>query len=292
MVYILCVINDHLSSFLKEPPSKLPRIWWCATGPLAFLPIHAAGIYATSITKGGLTLSDFAISSYIPNVRALTERVLNSPQVPDKKGKIKTSFFMISQPETPNLSRIPGTTKEVLSIMQLLKNHNVQFICLEGEVATVNQGIAYMKTHSCIHFACHAHQNTQKPLKSGFILHDGGLELSEIIKRKLEGADLAYLSACQTSTGDEKLSEEAVHLAAGMLAAGYRGVIATMWSISDQHGPQVAEDFYAGLISKDLEPGQFSTDNAAHALHYSTQKLRKKFGDLTIGWIPYVHFGL
>jgi hypothetical protein len=46
------------------------------------------------------------------------------------------------------------------------------------------------------------------------MLHDGGLELSEIIKMKLVGADLAYLSACQTSTGDEKLSEEAVHLAA------------------------------------------------------------------------------
>ena len=109
-----------------------------------------------------------------------------------------------------------------------------------------------METHSCVHFACYAHQNTQKPLQSRFMLHDRGLELSEIIKRKLEGVDLAYLSACQTRTGDEKLSEEAVHLAAGMLASGYQGVIATMWSISDQYGPQVAEDFYAGLISQDL----------------------------------------
>ena len=240
----------------------------------------------------GLTLSDFAISSYIPNVRVLTERVLISAQVLDKKGKKKTSFFMISQPETPNLPRIPGTTKEVLVIKHLLQNHNVEVLCLEGEAATVKQGITNMETHSCIHFACHAHQNTQEPLQSGFILHDGGLELSEIIKKKLEGADLAYLSACQTSTGDEKLSEEAVHLAAGMLAAGYRGVIATMWSISDQHGPQVAKDFYDGLISRYLEPEQFNTDNAAHALHYSTQKLRKQLGDLALDWIPYVHFGL
>ena len=251
----------------------MPRIWWCATGPLAFLPIHAAGIYDTSITTTGLTLSDFAISSYIPNVRALTERVLKSSQVLDERGKGKTAFFMISQPATPNLPHIPGTTKEVLAIMQLLKNHNVQFLCLEGEVATIDQGITYMETHSCIHFACHAQQNTQEPLKSRFMLHDGDLELLEIIKRKLEGADLAYLSACQTSTGNEKLSEEAVHLAAGMLAAGYRGVVATMWSISDQHGPQVAEDFYAGLISQDLEHEQLRTDDAASALHYSTQKL-------------------
>ena len=122
------------------------------------------------------------------------------------------------------------------------------------------------------------------------MLHDGGLELSEIIKRQLVGADLADLSACQTSTGDEKLSEEAVHLAAGMLAAGYHGVVATMWSISDRRGPQVAEDFYARLISQDLSG--LSTDDAVRALHYSTQKLRKQLGDLALDWIPYVHFGL
>ena len=163
--------------YLKDHLSKLPRIWWCATGPLAFLPIHAAGIYATSTTEAGPTLADFAISSYIPNVRALTERVLNSLQVLDKRVKNKTSFFMISQPETPNLPRIPGTTKEVLAIMQLLKNHNIPFLCLNGEVATVDQGITYMETHSCIHFACHAYQDAEKPMKSSFMLHDGGLEL-------------------------------------------------------------------------------------------------------------------
>jgi CHAT domain-containing protein len=285
--------NDHFSLFLKEePPAKLQCIWWCATGPLAFLPIHAAGIYATSVTKPGPILSDFAISSYIPNVRVLSERVFNSSRLLNKREKKETAFFMISQPETPKLPRIPGTTKEVLAIKQLLKNHSVQFLSLEGEVATVNQGITYMETHSCVHFACHAHQDTQEPLKSRFMLHDGGLELSEIIKMKLEGADLAYLSACQTSTGDEKLSEEAVHLAAGMLAAGYRGVVATMWSISDQYGQQVAQDFYAGLISQDVEPEQLSTDNAAYALHYSTQKLRRQLGDSVLDWIPYVHFGL
>ena len=228
-------------------------------------------------------------------MRALTERV-NGSRVLDER---KTALFMISQPATPNLPRIPGTTKEVLAIKQLLENHDVQVqvLCLDGEAATVNQGITNMETHSCIHFACHAHQDTQEPLKSRFMLHDGGLELSEIIKRQLVGADLAYLSACQTSTGDEKLSEEAVHLAAGMLAAGYRGVVATMWSISDRHGPQVAEDFYARLISQDLERSSasgssLSTDDAARALHYSTQKLREQLGDLALDWIPYVHFGL
>ena len=44
-------------------------------------------------------------------------------------------------------------------------------------------------------------------------------------------AELAFLSACQTAAGDEKTPEESAHLAAGMLAVGFKGVVATMWSI-------------------------------------------------------------
>ena len=273
------------SSLLKEPVSNLPRIWWCATGPLAFLPIHAAGIYA-STTKAGSTLSDFAISSYIPTVRALSERVRAPPAI-DKK---KIALFMVSQPKTPN---IPGTTKEVRAIKELLENHNLGVLWLES--ATVREAIINMETHSCIHFACHGSQNTLEPLKSGFMLRDGALELSAIVKENLVGADLAYLSACQTSTGDEKLSEEAVHLAAGMLAAGYRGVVATMWSISDKHGLQVAKDFYTSLMMHGAKSGRLSalsSDDAARALHYATQKLRQEEPSSLLAWIPYVHFGL
>lgn len=67
------------------------------------------------------------------------------------------------------------------------------------------------------------------------------------MKKRLPKVQLAFLSACQTSVGDESLSEEAVHLAAGMLAVGYRGVIATMWSFQDKYGPVVAKYFYIRL---------------------------------------------
>ena len=65
---------------------------------------------------------------------------------------------MISQPATPNLPRIPGTSKEILAIKQLLQINNVRVLCLEGEAATVNQGLTNMESHSCVYLACHAHQ--------------------------------------------------------------------------------------------------------------------------------------
>jgi len=199
---------------------------------------------------------------------------------------------MISQPDTPHLPYIPATTEEVRRVEQKLKSRDIQVLCLDSTAATVDRGIANMKSHSCIHFACHAKQNTEQPLKSGFSLYDGQLELSSIIQQRLVGADFVFLSACQTSAGDERLSEEAVHLAAGMLAAGYRGAVATMWSIRDEHGPIIAEDFYSNLI-QDTE--HLSGEYAARALHHATQNLRKSLGDsesALLTWVPYVHFGL
>lgn len=50
-----------------------PRIWRCPVGRLAYLPLHAAGPYATSIPAIPRTVPDLAISSYTPTVRALDQ---------------------------------------------------------------------------------------------------------------------------------------------------------------------------------------------------------------------------
>jgi CHAT domain-containing protein len=71
-------------------------------------------------------------------------------------------------------------------------------------------------------------QNISNPTESALLLaKQSKLSLSRITKLSLPHAELAFLSACQTATGDENLAGEAVYLAAGMLLAGYRGVIAT-----------------------------------------------------------------
>ncbi|KAJ7226683.1 hypothetical protein GGX14DRAFT_385492 [Mycena pura] len=50
--------------------TNLQRVWWCPTGPLAFLPIHAAGLYGDNQPSGS-KLSDFVISSYAPSLTSL-----------------------------------------------------------------------------------------------------------------------------------------------------------------------------------------------------------------------------
>jgi len=228
------------------------------------------------------------IPSYTPTVRSLNNKFFAS-----STSSKCTSLILISQPNTPGLSSIPSTRKETHDLEALMKGTAIDALLLEDSEATREKVKAEMKSRSWVHFACHGVQDVHQPLESGLCLHDGRLELLEIMKQQIPNLDLAFLSACQTSKGDLKLSEEVVHLAAGMLAAGYRGVVGTMWSISDMHGPEFATEFYQYLIREKGSEGLDSTQ-AAYALDHATRKVRESLGEgdtAFLTWVPYVHFG-
>jgi CHAT domain-containing protein len=160
---------------------------------------------------------------------------------------------------------------------------------LRGPEALMDSVIQGMETHSWVHFACHGVQDTIEPIKSAFCLHDKRLELSTIITKSFPHADFAFLSACQTATGHEKLSEEAVHLAAGLMLAGYGTVIATTWSIKDKDAPLIAGHIYTELFS-DTVP---DSSRSAVALHHAVKLLRQQVGDSEfLSWVPFIHVGV
>ncbi|KAF6747008.1 TPR-like protein [Ephemerocybe angulata] len=267
----------------------LPRIWWCPTGPLSFLPLHAAGIYGVPNPE---SVFDYAVSSYTPSVNAITERVKLNRAVDWKS----SGLFMTSQPSVKGASPIHGTTTEVLSIFNRAKEFGVRVEKLDGDELSVAECLERMQNFSSIHLACHGSQNATEPLQSRFLFHQGSLALGTILQANLPHADLAFLSACQTSTGEAKLSDEAVHLAAGMLAAGYRRVVGTMWSIGDKPAQELATTFYEHLFTRreDGSDSGFNGTLSAHALHHATQKLRVRLEDsekALLTWIPFVHFG-
>ncbi|TEB20251.1 hypothetical protein FA13DRAFT_244578 [Coprinellus micaceus] len=275
-----------------SPEHHMPRIWWCPTGPLSFLPIHCAGVYGIADCESVL---DYAISSYIPTVATLIDRVKNDRQIDEGVH----GLFLTSQPRVLGAAAIPGTTKEVGSIYAKATGVGVRALKLEGDEVSIVGCLESMEQYGSVHLACHASQNAAERLQSEFLFHSGSLSLGTVVQRNLKNADLAFLSACQTSAGEEKLSDEAVHLAAGMLAAGYRRVVATMWSISDAYAPDVASDFYEYLLSRReevQEKGGYRFDGglSAYALHYAIQALRGRLGhsdESLLAWIPYVHFG-
>lgn len=282
-----CTKLSHSQPESRPNSSDRRRIWWCPTGPLSFLPLHAAGIYGSAY-EAGQCVSDFVVSSYTPTVGSLNEKFSASTTTSKC-----TNLILISQPNTPGLSSIPWTQKEAHNLKELMNQSVVDVLLLEDAEATIENVRTEMRGRNWVHFACHGIQDMDEPLKSGVHLHDGRLELLEIMRQKISNADLAFLSACQTSKGDPKLSEEVVHLSAGMLAAGYRGVVGTMWSISDIHGPEFATEFYQYLFRENGLEG-LDSSQAAYALDHATRKVRESLGEDDIAlltWVPYVHFG-
>lgn len=160
---------------------------------------------------------------------------------------------------------------------------------LKNGEATPKAVLDTMTEYNSVHLACHGRQNPELPAKSCFRLHDGDLTLEEITKRSLKNKGLAFLSACETATGDEGMPDEAVHLAAGMLVAGYPSVIATMWSITDADAPSIANHVYNEL----LKDGKLDDGRVARALQAAVGDLRKEIGEERFyRWVPYVHLGV
>ncbi|KAJ7921909.1 CHAT domain-containing protein, partial [Mycena leptocephala] len=132
-------------------------------------------------------------------------------------------LLTVAQPFTDGQSDVPGTLQEIKHIQQNTggKYHIQQLV---GNAATVTRVEKGMRECSWVHLACHGVHNVSHPTESALLLASSSqLTLSNIIRLSIPHADLAFLSACQTATGNKEL-QESVHLAAGMLSAGYRSV--------------------------------------------------------------------
>ncbi|EUC58724.1 aromatic di-alanine and TPR containing protein, partial [Rhizoctonia solani AG-3 Rhs1AP] len=269
-------VLSHLGFMNKTTRDHLPHITWCPTGLLTFLPLHAAGDYSQPQSK----VYNYAISSYIPTLTALLS---STPSRFDRSCRV----LAIGQATTAGQSRLPGTTEE-LALVKAHTHDKAEYSQLIDSQATTAAVLDAMEKHDWVHLACHASQNVRDPIKSGFHLHDGTLDLSAINRRSFKNKGLAFLSACQTATGDENLPDEAIHLASGMLMAGYPSVIATMWSVDDRDAPSVADKVYAQL----MKDGTLGNGEAGRALHYAVEGLREQVGEKEFGrWVPYIHIG-
>ncbi|KDN33634.1 hypothetical protein RSAG8_13278, partial [Rhizoctonia solani AG-8 WAC10335] len=273
-------VLDHLGYMDDIPKGHLPHVTWCPTGPLSFLPLHAAGDYSQMRSR----IFDYVVSSYIPTLSAL---LASTPSSLGQNCRVLAVGQATTSTPGRNLNPLPGTIKELAHIK--LHSHNkAEYTQLIDNQATTTAVLDAMEHHDWVHLACHAHQNISDPTKSGFFLHDGTLDLASINRRSFKNKGLAFLSACQTATGDEMLPDEAIHLASGMLMAGYPSVIATMWSVGDNDAPLVADKVYAQL----MKDGKLGNGEAGRALHYAVAALREQVGEKAFArWVPYIHIG-
>lgn len=193
------------------------RIWWCPTGDFAFLPIHAAGNYDED---NGNLLSDYAVSSYIPTLETLLR-----PQVPIPK---QFTMLTVVEPEFPG-APLPSAKIELEIIRKHIPEEWLTVLGTRSSPCSVDEVLSALSTSSFTHFACHGLQDVFNPLDSSLFLGGQRLKMSTLMQTPMPNATLAVLNACETAKGDDYMADEAMHVAATMLFAGFRAVVGTMW---------------------------------------------------------------
>ncbi|KAL5639955.1 hypothetical protein ACGC1H_006500 [Rhizoctonia solani] len=274
-------ILTSLGYVTKNPEERLPHITWCPTGIMSFLPLHAAGDYKSQPPS---RVFDYVISSYTPTLTAMPSP--SSHMLANNCG-----IVAIGQSEAKpehHLGPLPGTAKE-LAVIRGHTQDKLKYSQLVDSDATTEKVLEAMSQNDWVHLACHARQDVNDPAKSCFFLHESTLDLATIARQLFRNKGLAFLSACRTATGDDKLPDEAAHLASCMLVAGYPSVIASMWSVKDDDAPFVADHVYSHLMNCQ----SIANGEVARALHNAVAMLRKEVGMTNFDrWVQYIHMGL
>ena len=237
------------------------RVWWCPAGFASVFPLHVAGQYGGSSPVSAM---DRVVSSYTTTLTALTR----ARQRPAAGGDGRLVVGVADAPDLPRLSNVDDEVRLVGGDTTLV-----------GQAATADRVLAELARHPWAHIACHGYQDFADPSRSYLAMHDRPLTVPEIAALDLPGAELAFLSACETAAA-AALPDEAISAAAALQLAGYRHVIATLWPIPDRS--TVAEAVYR-------EGG--APADPARALHDAIRAAMAANPYEPTSWAPYQHLG-
>ncbi|MCM2422175.1 CHAT domain-containing protein [Streptomyces sp. RKAG293] len=259
------------------PSAEVPRLWWSASGPLAHLPLHAAGYHRQEDVAARRSVLDRVASSYTPGIRALS----HARQAPVARG-LAGQYLAVGQPTGENGSA-GASAREIAAVARTLTGLRV----LDGATARVDTVLAALPYAAIVHFACHGISDPADPSRSRLELADGPLEVTGVARQRLPRAQLAVLLACHTARTD-RLPDEAIHLTSAFQTAGYPQVVGALWEAADLVSVRLAGHLYRSLRRYG---GGLDVADTGRALNGIVRDLRKRYPRSPAVWAPYVHTG-
>ena len=280
----------------KDPPQRLPRIWWVGGGPMALVPLHAAGEHTLGSSENTLS---HVTSSYTPTLKALQySRSRSKPHFTYLNSRSELEMVIISMPTTPEGYKTLQLTEEVAAARKQSEDWtNITSLDRPSRESALNA----LKHCEIAHLACHATADQLRPTQSALLLGRNVLErltVEDIMKMDFDThghAPVAYLSACSTAEIKvQNLADESIHLASAFQLAGFMHVVGTLWAADDDAAVEIAGKFYEGLEFYDRQLfDQRGSGSVAYALHYAVQHYRSIPGNnLAVAkWAPFIHLG-
>lgn len=276
--------------FVNRPEGDdWPRLWWCPTGALTFLPLHAAGHHTDPHDDPGdgpddgprRTVVDRVVSSYTPTLRALLEARRRAPEASDRAADGR--MLLVAMSQTSGREPLQAVRQDIDVLTSALPD---RLTLLENADATWDAVKSGLLEHCWTQFSCHGDQNILDPLAGGLTLFDKTLTVGDLSALSHRG-EFIFLSACKSAVGSPRMPDEALTMAAVLHYTGYRHVIAALWSIADDTAADVARLVYRELVSE----GVLHPEKAAHALHTALLRLREDRGLPASSWLPFTHTG-
>lgn len=150
------------------------------------------------------TVLDRVVSSYLPTIGTLQRARMASPIAPAR------ALVVDQSAARHGLPALPFAAQEARQVRERLPDGKD----LSGAAATAEAVLAGLANHAWAHLSCHGGQDLTEPASSALYLHDRPLTVTEINGHRFPDGQLAYLSACETSTGGVQVLDEAMHLSA------------------------------------------------------------------------------
>lgn len=248
------------------------RLWWCPTGPLTLLPLHAAGYCA-----GTDSVLDTCVSSYTPTLQALLDA--RATIATERSGQRVLSVTATEVAGQPRLAAAGAP-----ALRRLIPAERITAV--DNPAATRSRVLSELVRHQVAHFDCHGYQNLDDPSSGGLVLADGAVTILDFAAGAWHG-DFAGLAACQTAVGGIDLLDEAITLTAALHYTGYRHVVGTLWSVRDDITKAVFDALYESIVID----GTVHADSSATALHAVVRQQRAVHPTAPRLWAPFIHVG-
>ena len=235
------LIGAKLDAALKQNGFKPgTRLVWLPSGWLGMVPLGLA-----QDSTSGQRLADSYEIVYVPSLEG---------QAPAHEGAAHAGPITLAAIINPT-GDLPGTESEGA----LIASHFAADarVILKGEAATPDAVLAALRGKTHWHFASHGSFTWSDPRQSGLIM-GGHQRLS--VDRLLETEGLGHprlvvLSACETGLFEiTNNPDEFVGLPGAFLALGAKGVVGTLWPVSDAATALLMAKFYELHMMARLSP--------------------------------------
>gem|GEM_PF-6471806 len=170
----------------------------------------------------------------------------------NQKGKRDAERSIVFAPEFDATGTLGQLTYNEAEARYVAEHTNAKTIVgTSCTVSAVRTQLQSLSGYRVAHFATHGVADVANGTDS-YLQFAGPTDSNRLYARELYNyslnADLVYLSACETGSGQLRRGEGIISIARAFFYAGTRSLVTALWSISDERAKDLTIAFYAHLM--------------------------------------------